>query len=62
MYDLSTGISNLLQPAKAEVMLGQLSTYLASWRSPTTVRKIGLIKKLKTLKHICQTEGMDIIL
>jgi hypothetical protein len=24
-------ISNLLQPAQAEVMLGQLSTYLASW-------------------------------
>jgi hypothetical protein len=29
--DLSTGISNLLQPAQAEVVLGQLSTYLASW-------------------------------
>jgi hypothetical protein len=28
---LSTGISNLLQPAQAEVVLGQLSTYLASW-------------------------------
>jgi hypothetical protein len=28
---LSTGISNLLKPAQAEVMLGQLSTYLASW-------------------------------
>jgi hypothetical protein len=28
---LSTGISNLLQPDQAEVMLGQLSTYLASW-------------------------------
>ncbi len=27
---LSTGISNLLQPAQAEVVLGQLSTYLAS--------------------------------
>jgi hypothetical protein len=47
MYDLSTGISNLLQPAKAEVVLGQLSTYLASWRSPTTVRKIGIIKETK---------------
>ncbi len=28
---LSTGISNLLQPAQAEVVLGQLSTYLAPW-------------------------------
>ncbi len=28
---LSTGISNQLQPAQAEVVLGQLSTYLASW-------------------------------
>jgi hypothetical protein len=28
---LSTGVSNLLQPAQAEVVLGQLSTYLASW-------------------------------
>ncbi len=27
---LSTGISNLLQPAQAEVVLGQRSTYLAS--------------------------------
>jgi hypothetical protein len=28
---LYTGISNLLQPAWAEVVLGQLSRYLASW-------------------------------
>jgi hypothetical protein len=28
---LSTGLSNLLQPAQADVVLGQLSTYLASW-------------------------------
>ncbi len=28
---LSTGILNLLQPAQAEVVLGQLSAYLASW-------------------------------
>jgi hypothetical protein len=27
---LSTGISNLLQPVQAEVVLGQLSAYLAS--------------------------------
>ncbi len=31
---LSTGISNLLQPAQAEVELGQLSRYLASWTGP----------------------------
>jgi hypothetical protein len=29
--DLSTAISNLLQPAQAEVVLGQLSMYLVSW-------------------------------
>ncbi len=29
--DLSTGISKLLQPAQAEVVLGQLSMYLSSW-------------------------------
>jgi hypothetical protein len=29
--DLSIGISNLLQLAQAEVVLGQLSIYLASW-------------------------------
>jgi hypothetical protein len=36
---LPTGISNLLQPAQAEVMLGQLSAYLASWKEtyPTFV-------------------------
>jgi hypothetical protein len=28
---LSTGISNLLQPAQAEVVVGKLSMYLASW-------------------------------
>jgi hypothetical protein len=28
---LSTGVSNLLQPTQAEVGLGQLSMYLASW-------------------------------
>jgi hypothetical protein len=34
---LSTGISNLLQPAQAEAVLGQHSTYLASWEK-TTIR------------------------
>jgi hypothetical protein len=28
---LSTGISNLREPAQAEVVLGQRSMYLASW-------------------------------
>ncbi len=31
LYQTYTGILNLLQPAQAEVVLGQLSTYLASW-------------------------------
>jgi hypothetical protein len=34
---LSTGLSNLLQPAQAEVVLGQRSTYLASWYVTTGV-------------------------
>ncbi len=51
---LSTGIWNLLQPAQAEVLLGQLSTYLASlgshqpcsftrgYRSDFTVRCVSI--------------------
>jgi hypothetical protein len=35
---LSTGISNLLQSAQAEVVLGHLSTYLVSWGA-TYVKK-----------------------
>jgi hypothetical protein len=31
------GISNLLQPAQAEVVLGQLSMYFASWNQPQRV-------------------------
>ncbi len=31
---LSTGISNLLQPAQAEAVLGQRSRFLASWDQP----------------------------
>ncbi len=34
------GTSNLLQPAQAEVMLGQLSTYLASWRTMYLARRV----------------------
>jgi hypothetical protein len=37
---LSIGISNLLQPAQAEVVLGQPSTYLASWRKTDVNRNI----------------------
>jgi hypothetical protein len=40
---LSTGISNLLQPAQAaEVVLGQLSIYLASWVRPHEVGTVQL--------------------
>ncbi len=39
---LSTGISNLLQPAQTEVVLGQRSTYLASW-AKTLVQNIFLL-------------------
>jgi hypothetical protein len=34
---LSTGISNLLQPAQAEVVLGHPSTYLAYWVRVKTI-------------------------
>jgi hypothetical protein len=34
--DLSTGISNLLRPLQAEVVLGQLSMNFASWVSTLT--------------------------
>jgi hypothetical protein len=34
---LFTGISNLLQPAQAEVVLGQLSTHIASWVLPLSI-------------------------
>jgi hypothetical protein len=40
---LFTGISNLLQPAQAEVVLGHLSTYLASWATPSP-SPIGFIR------------------
>ncbi len=36
LSDLSTGISNLLQPAQPEVVLSQFSMYLASWVPPVT--------------------------
>jgi hypothetical protein len=38
---LSTGISNLLQPAQARVVLGQLSTYLTSWVATVIFHIIG---------------------
>jgi hypothetical protein len=38
---LSTGISNLLQPVQADVVLGHLSIYLASWvATPCSVHNI----------------------
>ncbi len=40
---LSTGISNLLQPAQAEVVLGQLSTHLASWCLPAIYVNIKVV-------------------
>ena len=42
---LSTGISNLLQPAQAEVVLGQRSTYLASWAEPVVIVAIWRINR-----------------
>ncbi len=39
LSDLSTGILNLLRPAQAEVMLGQLSTSFAYWVHPKTLHK-----------------------
>ncbi len=35
----STGISNLLQPAQAEVVLGQFSSFLASWGGDNMYRR-----------------------
>jgi hypothetical protein len=37
---LSNGISNLLQPAQAEVVLGQPSTYLASWDETNILQEV----------------------
>ncbi len=44
---LSTGLSNLLQPAQAEVELGQLSTYLASGVRPVA----RVIELTPVIKH-----------
>jgi hypothetical protein len=46
---LSTGISNLLQPAQAEVVLGQLSMFLASWDMTLAVQYGSLLYALVTL-------------
>jgi hypothetical protein len=45
---LSTEISNLLQPAQAEVVLGQCSMYLASWGQPMGELWQGLADFCKT--------------
>jgi hypothetical protein len=70
---LSTGISNLLQPAKAEVVLGQLSTYLASWVRPepiSTSQKTavniywgcGTQKyRARILKHLLEAKKVDFL-
>jgi hypothetical protein len=47
---LSTGISNLLQSAQAEVVLGQLSRYLASWIYTHTVQLYGDDIRIMALK------------
>jgi hypothetical protein len=47
LSDLTTGISNLLQPAQAEVVLGQLSTYLASWGATSQEKSDRLAKQSK---------------
>jgi hypothetical protein len=49
---LSTGISNLLQPAQAEVVLGQCSTYLASW-AVTGSAAAGMNIAVSTVLYLC---------
>jgi hypothetical protein len=55
---LSIGISNLLQPAQAEVVLGHPSTYLASWRKTDVNRNIET--KKDRFSYICMQRD-DII-
>jgi hypothetical protein len=54
---LSTGKSNLLQPAQAEVVLGQLYTHLASWggmpASPAP-NPIPCLTQYCTVLYICE--------
>jgi hypothetical protein len=51
---LSTGISNLLQPAQPEVMLGQLSTYLTSWVPALTTKPLAWYAPLPFFVFIAQ--------
>ncbi len=46
---LFPGNSNMLQPAQAEVVLGHLSMYLASWKRTTSLRN----KNLMQLTILC---------
>jgi hypothetical protein len=61
---LSTGISNLLQPAQAEVMLGHLSTYLASGARPVRFLifysvSIFLLASIVTGRRLQYTAGAE---
>jgi hypothetical protein len=60
---LSTGISNLLQPAQAEVALGQLSTYLASWEQTVKIHivegKQWRVKKGERWGHAVEWHMME---
>jgi hypothetical protein len=49
---LFIGISNLLQPAQEEVVLGQFSTYLASWDVPLLPTPIHTLPNI--LLYICE--------
>ncbi len=53
---LSTGISNLLQPAQAEVVLRHLSTYLASW-----VCLVYNIHFVRRVLYICTVNPVEVI-
>jgi hypothetical protein len=55
---LSTGKSDLLQPVQAEVVLGQLSTYLASWI--VTQAWVGACTNRGTGVYICTTEDRSL--
>jgi hypothetical protein len=53
---LFTGISNLLQLAQAEAVLGQRSTYLASWYSMSQMKKT-LIVDVVYVNNECELVG-----
>ncbi len=61
---LSTGISNLLQPAQAEVVQSQPFTYLASWVEPTVCAVHGGVNLYKDINLRCSfnTHGLNYFL